>query len=108
MGGGAMGGDGANTEKEPVEFSKTPFVEVTAPRKIRSIRFSLMSPQEIGKAGVFHVFERNLYQMPQRIPLANGILDTRMVRCAPLASSECSYSGVSQRTNPTNPKLDPA
>ena len=73
-----MGGDA--TDKEPVEFSKTPFEEVTAPRKIRSVRFSLMSPQEIGKCGVFHVFERNLYQMPQRVPLANGILDPRMVR----------------------------
>ena len=65
-------------EGEPLEFSKAPFAEVTAPRKIRSVRFSLMSPQEIGKCGVFHVFERNLYQMPQRVPLTNGILDLRM------------------------------
>jgi DNA-directed RNA polymerase III subunit RPC1 len=64
---------------EPLEFSKAPFAEVNAPRKIRSVRFSLMSPQEIGKCGVFHVFERNLYQMPQRVPLPNGILDLRMV-----------------------------
>ena len=28
----------------------------------------------------FHVFERNLYQMPQRQPLRNGILDPRLVR----------------------------
>ena len=74
--GGAPGGVQGNPE--PLEFSKAPFVEVTAPRKIRSVRFSLMSPQEIGKCGVFHVFERNLYQMPQRVPLPNGILDTRM------------------------------
>ena len=38
----------------------------------------MMSPQEIAKCGVFHVFERNLYQMPQRVPLKNGILDPRM------------------------------
>jgi DNA-directed RNA polymerase beta' subunit len=63
---------------EPLVFSKAPFTEVDAPRKIRSVKFSLMSPSEIGKCGVFHVFERNLYQMPQRIPLANGILDPRM------------------------------
>mgnify|MGYP001292403833 CR=1 FL=1 len=74
--GGAPGGVQGNPE--PLEISNAPFVEVTAPRKIRSVRFSLMSPQEIGKCGVFHVFERNLYQMPQRVPLPNGILDTRM------------------------------
>ena len=63
---------------EPLEFSKAPFTELDAPRKIRSVKFSLMSPTEIGKCGVFHVFERNLYQMPQRVPLPNGILDPRM------------------------------
>ena len=68
----------AQPDAEPLEFSKSQFSEVTAPRKIRSVRFSLMSPQEIGKCGVFHVFERNLYQMPQRVPLTNGILDLRM------------------------------
>ena len=74
-------GDGSQQGRnnvEPLEFSKAPFNELNAPRKIRSVRFSLMSPQEIGKCGVFHVFERNLYQMPQRVPLKNGILDPRM------------------------------
>jgi DNA-directed RNA polymerase III subunit RPC1 len=44
-------------DAEPLEFSKAPFAEVTAPRKIRSIRFSLMSPQEIGRCDVCFVFE---------------------------------------------------
>jgi len=61
-----------------IEFTKTPFVPATTPRKIRSVRFSLMSDAEIGRAGVFHVCERNLYQMPQRTPMPNGILDPRM------------------------------
>ena len=39
-----------------------------------------MSNQEIQRVAEFHVFERNLYQMPQRAPLANGILDPRLVR----------------------------
>ena len=46
----------------------------------KSIRFGLMSNQEIQRVAEFHVFERNLYQMPQRAPLANGILDPRLVR----------------------------
>ena len=35
----------------------------------------------------FHVFERNLYQMPQRQPLANGILDQRLVSWGPQAAA---------------------
>jgi DNA-directed RNA polymerase III subunit RPC1 len=70
--------DAAGVKPQPVEFTKDPFEEPTAPRKIRSVRFSLMSPQEISKVGVFHVYERNLYQMPQRVPLPGGILDPRM------------------------------
>lgn len=46
----------------------------------KSIRFGLMSNQEIQKVAEFHVFERNLYQMPQRVPMKNGILDQRLVR----------------------------
>ncbi len=46
----------------------------------KSIRFGLMSNQEIQRVAEFHVFERNLYQMPQRAPLKNGILDPRLVR----------------------------
>ena len=65
---------GTSCQEAPLEYSKTPFAELDAPRKIRSVKFSLMSPTEIGKCGVFHVFERNLYQMPQRVPLPNGIL----------------------------------
>ena len=51
-----------------------------APLRSKSIRFGLMSNQEIQRVAEFHVFERNLYQMPQRAPLANGILDPRLVR----------------------------
>jgi DNA-directed RNA polymerase III subunit RPC1 len=39
-----------------------------------------MSNQEIQRVAEFHVFERNLYQMPQRTPLRNGILDPRLAR----------------------------
>ena len=39
-----------------------------------------MSNQEVQKVAEFHVFERNLYQMPARVPMRNGILDPRLVR----------------------------
>lgn len=32
------------------------------------------------KSSEFHVYERNLYEMPQRVPLSNGVLDRRLVR----------------------------
>ncbi len=72
------GDDVKITAHDTVEFTKTPFAPSTTPRKIRSVRFSLMSSSEIARAGTFHVFERNLYQMPQRTPMVNGILDPRM------------------------------
>ena len=52
----------------------------------KSIRFGLMSNQEVQKVAEFHVFERTLYQMPARAPMKNGILDPRLVRKAPPAA----------------------
>ena len=46
-----------------------------------------MSNQEVQQVAQFHVFERNLYQMPQRQPLANGILDQRLVSWGPQAAA---------------------
>ena len=68
----------APADAAAIEFTKIPFAPASTPRKIRSVKFSLMSSSEIARAGVFHVFERNLYQMPQRTPMVNGILDPRM------------------------------
>ena len=69
---------GSSHDTAAIDFTKTPFAPASTPRKISAVRFSLMSSSEIGRAGVFHVFERNLYQMPQRTPMPNGILDPRM------------------------------
>lgn len=62
----------------PMFYTHEPFKENAAPQKIKSIRFGLMSAQEVVRNSEFQVFERNLYEMPQRQPLANGVLD----RCA--------------------------
>lgn len=51
-----------------------------------------MSNQEIQKVAEFHVFERNLYQMPARVPMKNGILDQRLVGEDSLASAGFSAS----------------
>lgn len=39
-----------------------------------------MSPAQIEQAGVLHVFQRALYQMPERKPQTDGVLDPRLVR----------------------------
>ena len=103
-----------------IRLTREPLAAVTAPRKMcvplraasgrgprataaearpaprmrsKSIRFGLMSNQEIQRVAEFHVFERNLYQMPQRAPLANGILDPRLVRAA---ARQCRPPGGEQ------------
>ena len=48
------------------------------PRKIESIRFGTLSAEEVTRVAELHVSERNLYQMPDRRPLPNGILDSRL------------------------------
>ena len=87
----SIAGEGA---PEAVVYTKEPFREVAAPRKIKSIRFGLMSSQEVVRSSEFHVFERNLYEMPQRKPLQNGVLDRRLVRARPGAlRPDCDAPG---------------
>lgn len=45
----------------------------------QQIKFGLQNPQDIINCGVFHVYERSLYKMPERIPHPNGVLDQRLV-----------------------------
>ncbi|GBF92585.1 DNA-directed RNA polymerase III subunit [Raphidocelis subcapitata] len=58
--------------------TKEPFREPDVPRKIKQICFGLQTPQDIMKCGVFHVYERSLYKMPERAPHPNGVLDKRL------------------------------
>jgi len=63
---------------EILQCTQEVFSKEAAPSKIESIRFDLMSATEIARSAEFHVYERNLYKMPERIPLENGILDPRL------------------------------
>ncbi|CAG8530365.1 3760_t:CDS:10 [Cetraspora pellucida] len=49
----------------------------TAPRKIKHIQFSVLSPQEIVKNSQFVVTHRDLFN-ENRAPMENGVLDTRL------------------------------
>ncbi|KAH7421936.1 hypothetical protein KP509_13G082300 [Ceratopteris richardii] len=61
-----------------INFTKQPYIEDVGPRKIKSIRFTTMAAHEIVKAAELQVFERTLYQLPERNPVPYGVLDTRM------------------------------
>ena len=51
-----------------------------APFPSRSIKFGVLSPQEIYQLSEFEVVTRELYQVPNREPTVNGCLDPRLVR----------------------------
>jgi hypothetical protein len=61
-----------------------------SPACSKSIQFELMSNLEVQSAAELHVYERNLYSMPQRTPLEHGVLDPRLVRGVPGAPQEWS------------------
>ncbi|KAG1663390.1 hypothetical protein FOA52_011667 [Chlamydomonas sp. UWO 241] len=62
----------------PLCFTKEPLKDQRLPGKIQQIRFGVQTPQEIVKCGVFHVYERSLYKMPERMPHPDGVLDRRL------------------------------
>eukprot|EP00898_Chlorokybus_atmophyticus_P005611 jgi/Chlat1/6050/Chrsp4S06335 len=69
---------GPSVQDVSLSYSKEPFREVVAPRKIKSVHFGVLAPHEITRVSELQVFERNLYQMPERKPLPYGILDSRL------------------------------
>eukprot|EP00741_Cyanophora_paradoxa_P024410 tig00022075_g23569.t1 len=52
--------------------------ESFTPKKIARIDFGLMSAADMMKMSHMQVSERQLYQMPKRNPMPNGVLDTRL------------------------------
>ncbi|WIA12568.1 hypothetical protein OEZ85_006229 [Tetradesmus obliquus] len=75
---GAAAAAAAAVDATTLVFTKDPFKPPEVPRKIQQIRFGLQSPQDIINCGVFHVYERALYKMPERMPHPNGVLDQRL------------------------------
>lgn len=83
-----------------INFSKQPYFEDVGPRKIKSIRFTTMSGQEIVKGSELQVFERGLYQLPERQPVPYGVLDTRMGTTRKKRDAQCSTCSGSLATCP--------
>ena len=51
---------------------------VSAPKKISSIQFGLLSPREMARLSEISIQNRDMFTMPSRNPAPLGVLDARM------------------------------
>ncbi|XP_052199339.1 DNA-directed RNA polymerase III subunit 1 isoform X2 [Diospyros lotus] len=63
--------------QDTIQFTKEPYIEDVGPRKIKSIRFSMLSESEICKAAEVQVY-RGVYYDSAKKPIENGLLDPHM------------------------------
>ncbi|XP_024535104.1 DNA-directed RNA polymerase III subunit 1 [Selaginella moellendorffii] len=73
-----IGGTGVAAHHASINFTKGLHLDDAGPRKIKSMRFSTMSSEEVTKTAEVQIFEHSLYQLPERKPLPYGVLDTRL------------------------------
>ncbi|WCJ25207.1 DNA-directed RNA polymerase III subunit 1 [Euphorbia peplus] len=67
----------AQQKPQEILYTKKPYIEDVGPRKIKSMKFSMMSSSEIVKAAECQVHLGKYYDA-QRKPEPGGLLDTRM------------------------------
>ncbi|XP_073114015.1 DNA-directed RNA polymerase III subunit 1 [Elaeis guineensis] len=73
--------------QEKLRCTKEPYIEDVGPRKIKSIRFSTFSGEEIRKLAEVQVWNNRIYDLNLK-PIENGLLDPRMG--APNRQTECA------------------
>ncbi|KAI3724534.1 hypothetical protein L2E82_36315 [Cichorium intybus] len=66
-------------EDTTLEFTKRPYVADPGPRRIKNIKFSMFSGEDVLKLGEVQVYRSQYYQDDRR-PAANGLLDAHMRR----------------------------
>ncbi|KAE8781360.1 DNA-directed RNA polymerase III subunit 1-like [Hordeum vulgare] len=64
-------------QEEKVRCTKEPFIEDDDTRRIKSMRFSMLSGKEIRQSAEAQVWNNRIYG-PDMKPVPNGLLDTRM------------------------------
>ncbi|GAB4824483.1 DNA-directed RNA polymerase III subunit 1, variant 2 [Ancistrocladus abbreviatus] len=62
---------------DKLRFTKQPYIETTEPHQIKSMKFSMLSDDEVRKASEVDIW-RGYYYDSLRKPLANGLLDPKM------------------------------
>ncbi|XP_038972862.1 DNA-directed RNA polymerase III subunit 1 isoform X1 [Phoenix dactylifera] len=73
--------------QEKLRCTKEPYIEDVGPRKIKSIRFSTFSGEDIRKLAEVQVWNNRIYDLNLK-PIENGLLDPRMG--APNRQTECA------------------
>ncbi|XP_006653556.2 DNA-directed RNA polymerase III subunit 1 [Oryza brachyantha] len=73
--------------EEKLRCTKEPFIEDAGTRRIKSIRFSMFSGNEVRQSAEVQVWNSRIYNQEMR-PVPNGLLDTRMGAANKLG--ECS------------------
>ncbi|DBB09251.1 hypothetical protein WJX82_001205 [Trebouxia sp. C0006] len=70
----------ANTAQQADQLvsTKEPYEEPKVPKKIKQVRFSLMSPGEVVKTGELNVYQGQLFHLADRTPFAGGPLDPHL------------------------------
>ncbi|KAE8693139.1 hypothetical protein F3Y22_tig00110819pilonHSYRG00424 [Hibiscus syriacus] len=62
---------------QDIVFTKLPYIEDVGPRKIKGMKFSMLSDSEIAKTAEVQVY-KGVYYDPQNRPIEGGLLDPRM------------------------------
>ncbi|KAK9755069.1 hypothetical protein RND81_01G000400 [Saponaria officinalis] len=62
---------------EEIQYTKRPYLEDDEPRRIESIKFTMMSGTEISKVAEVQLFKGQYYDF-QKKPIAHGLLDPKM------------------------------
>jgi DNA-directed RNA polymerase III subunit RPC1 len=69
---------GSGEEKGKAENTQDAELCIDDDHRISKIKFEIFGHKEITKVAEFQVHERNLYKLPERKPLENGVLDPRL------------------------------
>lgn len=75
--------------QDKIRFTKEPYIEDVGPRKIKSLKFSMLSHADITKFAEVQVW-RGKYYDEKRKPIEGGLLDPRMGPANKSLSSPCA------------------
>ncbi|OMO91373.1 RNA polymerase, alpha subunit [Corchorus olitorius] len=79
-------------QSQDILFTKRPYIEDVGPRKIKSIKFSMLSDSEIAKAAEVQIYHQGYYDANNRA-IEGGLLDPRMGP-ANKSSPDCATCGA--------------
>ncbi|KAI4982466.1 hypothetical protein ZWY2020_022958 [Hordeum vulgare] len=79
-------------QEEKLRCTKEPFIEDDGTRRIKSMRFNMLSGKEIRQSAEAQVWNNRIYG-PDMKPVPNGLLDTRMGAARIVSSVSARHDG---------------